>query len=135
MLIVLTLMSVTMMAQGKGKYHKTPEQFDEAQAHYIASQLAFDDQTTAMFVKTYCDYRAEIRADVPREHHDDMSESEAEQAINDRFERNQKILDIRKKYYQEYSKFLTQKQIERVYELEHESMKKLSKHQHKGKKQ
>lgn len=33
-------------------------------------------------------------------------------------ERDQKLLDLRKKYYNEYSKFLTQKQIDRIYQME-----------------
>ena len=47
--------------------------------------------------------------------------------VQERMERSQKILDLREKYYKKYNAFLTQKQIERVYELEHKAMKKLSK--------
>lgn len=36
------------------------------------------------------------------------------------------MLDIRNKYYQEFSKFLTQKQIEQMYEKERKMMKRLS---------
>ena len=43
-----------------------------------------------------------------------------------RFERSQKVLDIRNKYYQEFSKFLTQKQIEQMYDKERKMMKRLS---------
>ena len=31
---------------------------------------------------------------------------------------SEKILDIRQKYYKKYSEFLTQRQIQRVYEIE-----------------
>ena len=58
---------------------------------------------------------------------DSQTDAEAEQAIKQRMERSQKILDLREKYYKKYNAFLTQKQIERVYELEHKAMKKLSK--------
>lgn len=54
------------------------------------------------------------------------------QVIQNRFDRSQKLLDIRKKYYDEYSKFLTQKQIERVYELEKQMMKRLSDRHDRG---
>lgn len=43
-----------------------------------------------------------------------------------RFDRSQKILDLRKKYYAIYSTFLTQKQISRVYEIERDMMRRLS---------
>ena len=47
-----------------------------------------------------------------------MSDEETEQVLKERFGHSQKILDLRRKYYAIYSKFLTQKQIRRVYELE-----------------
>lgn len=40
---------------------------------------------------------------------------------------SEKILNIRQKYYKEYSKFLTQTQIERVYEQERKIMKRYAK--------
>ena len=36
------------------------------------------------------------------------------------------ILDLREKYYKKYSQFLTQKQIERVYELESNVMRRMA---------
>ena len=47
-----------------------------------------------------------------------MSESDIEKNINEKFDREEKLLAIRKKYYREYSKFMTQRQIQRAYELE-----------------
>lgn len=46
--------------------------------------------------------------------------------MKQRFDRSQKILDLRKKYYAIYSTFLTQKQISRVYEIERDMMRRLS---------
>lgn len=60
------------------------------------------------------------------------TEAESEQAIKARFEHSRKILDIRQKYYEEYSKFLTQKQIKRVYELERRMMGRLAKRNGNG---
>ena len=56
--------------------------------------------------------------------------TETKKSIKDRFEHSEKILKIREKYYKEYSKFLTQKQIQRVYELEQKTMKRLGKRGH-----
>ena len=47
--------------------------------------------------------------------------------MKERFAHSQKILNLREKYYGEYSKFLTQKQIQRVYQLERQMMQRLSK--------
>jgi hypothetical protein len=57
-----------------------------------------------------------------------MTDAEAEQAIKQRMERSQKILDLREKYYGKYSQFLSPKQIERVYELERQAMQRLARH-------
>ncbi|MDE6151407.1 MAG: hypothetical protein K2G12_05405, partial [Prevotella sp.] len=58
----------------------------------------------------------------------DMTDAEVEQALKGRFEHSQKILDIRQKYYKEYSKFLSQKQIKRVYEIEKQMKTRLARH-------
>lgn len=57
-----------------------------------------------------------------------MAETEAqtEQQIKQRFEKSEKILEIRQKYYKKYSQFLTQRQIQRVYELERQMMKRFA---------
>ena len=50
-----------------------------------------------------------------------------EERIKQRFARSEKILNIRQKYYKEYSKFLTQAQIEKVYKQERLLMKRYAK--------
>ena len=104
------------------------EQLAEKQAKHIAQELAFDDAITQRFVETYCACQKEIWALGPRPENEPATEEEAEQAIRERFERSQAVLDLREKYYEEYSKYLTQKQIFRVYELEHQAMDRLHKH-------
>ena len=59
-----------------------------------------------------------------------MTDAETDQVIKARMERGRQILDLREKYYKEYSKFLTPRQIQRVYELEKKSMKRLQKRAH-----
>lgn len=102
---------------------KNREDFVQKQAQRIADQLAFDDQTTDKFVKTYSQYCKEVEALRPtrqpnREQEKALTDKEVEQKIKERFDRSRKMLDIREKYYSEYSKFLTPKQIDRVYQLE-----------------
>lgn len=131
MLIVVVSMAmfgVNSYAQKTGKQRLTREQLADKQARYIAGEMAFDDQTTEQFVKTYCNFQQDLWAIGPRPKRAkaDRTEAEAKEAMNDRFEHSQQVLDLRKKYYAEYSKFLTQKQIERVYKLENSMMKRLS---------
>lgn len=127
---------------GVQKERITPEQFAERQARSIASTLAFDDATTTRFVETFCNYRKELmelkgkdrkepkteaapqaqgekpEARKPRMEKKERTEAETKEMLEGRLDMNQKILDLRKKYYKEYSKFLSPKQIERVYDLE-----------------
>jgi hypothetical protein len=116
------------------KQRLSREQLAEAQAKHIAGELAFSDAVTAKFVKTYCDCQKEIWALGPRQRRtkQEMSEQENEERIKQRFAMSEKILDIRQKYYKEYSKFLTQAQIGKVYEQERKMMNRLAKRKQAG---
>ncbi len=107
------------------------EDFAEKQAQHIASQLALDEAKTKQFVAVYSQYQKEIWAlnggHRPRRAGVAQSETQVENNIKQRFEHSQKILNIRQKYYKEYSKFLTQTQIQRVYEIEKQTMSRLKK--------
>ena len=47
-----------------------------------------------------------------------ITNEQAKEIIAEQFKRGQELLDLRKKYYNEYSKFLTQRQILKLYDLE-----------------
>ena len=115
------------MAQNE-KQRMSREQLAEKQAKHIAQELSFDEATTQRFIETYCACQQEVWALGPRQKAEPATDEEAEQAIKERFERSRAVLDLREKYYEEYSKFLTQRQILRVFELEHQSMDRLHKH-------
>ena len=106
----------------------------EKQAQHIAHDLAFNEKTTARFIETYTECQKEIWALGPRFHRTpESSEAQSEQNIKRRFEMSEKILDIRQKYYKKYSQFLTQQQIQRVYEIEKNMMKRFAQHAKGGK--
>ena len=124
----------TSGAQNNDRQRLTREQLAEVQARHIAREMAMDDATRRQFIETYCRYQAEIWALGPksgksrRPNSSVMTDSETEQAIKKRFERSQRILNIRQAYYAKYSEFLTQPQIRQVYELERQMMIRLAKH-------
>lgn len=136
--IMMAVCSTAVQAQPEKskKQRMSREQLSEVQAKRIAHELALDDATTQKLVKTFTDYQKEVWALGPRikkGKKESMTDAEAEQAIKARMERSQKILNLREKYYKEYSKFLTPKQIQRVYDLEEKGMKRLAKkHHHKS---
>ncbi|MBO7047166.1 MAG: hypothetical protein J6W38_12615 [Prevotella sp.] len=118
--------------QHSKKQRMSREQMAEMQAKHISRQLALDDATSQKFVETFSAYQKEVWALRPqgKEKHQkksEMTDAEVEKSIKDQFDHSQKILTLRQDYYKKYSKFLTPKQIQRVYELEKQSMNRLSK--------
>ena len=134
--IMMAMSTIAVQAQNNqsNEQRMSREQLAEAQAKHVSHELALDDATSKKFIETYLDYQKEVWALGPRlkkHNKDSQTDAEAEQAIKQRMERSQKILELREKYYKRYSQFLTQKQIERVYELERKAMKRLSKKGHR----
>ena len=128
--IMMAVCTTAVQAQNNqsNEQRMSREQLAEAQAKHISHELALDDATSKKFIETYIDYQKDVWALGPRLSRNQQqakTEVEAEQAIKQRMERSQKILDLREKYYKRYSQFLTQKQIERVYELERKAMQRL----------
>ena len=130
-LLMVTISATSIEARGRRQGNDTNrqqrrEQLAQSQANYIAQELKLDEANTAKFVTTYCAYLREVwQLGRGKPHRDNMSEAEAQQAISERFDRNQRILDLRRKYQAEYSTFLTPQQILRVYELEDQLMQQL----------
>jgi len=135
--IMMAVCSTAVQAQTEQskKQRLSREELAEKQARHIAHELALDDATTQKYVATYKAYQQEVWAlgpRVKRHQTESATEAEAEQANKARMEQRQKILDLREKYYKEYSKFLSQRQIERAYELEQQVMRRLTRHHHQG---
>ena len=132
LMMVVTMMTVStsVFAQAANqKQRLSREQLAEKQAQYIAHDLGLDDKTSSKFIGTYTEYQKEIWALGPRPHHkkgEMKSDAQTEQEIKQRFEMSEKILNIRQKYYKKYSQFLSQQQIQRVYELERQMMKRFA---------
>ena len=133
LVVSLTAFSGAVSAQNR-KQHLTREQLAEVQAKHIAKEMAMDKATSQRFIKTFCQFQRDIWALGPRpkQSHSQMTDEETGQALKARFAHSRKILDLRQKYYAIYSEFLTQKQIQRVYELERQMMERLSKRSRKA---
>lgn len=124
--------SFTSMAQSGNSdtQRLTREQLVDAQAKHIARELALDEATTNRLVSAYSKYQQEVwkLGPRPKAKKSQNSDAQVEMELKERFEHSQKILDLRKKYYKIYSGFLTQQQIQRVYQLERQMMQRLAKH-------
>ena len=132
LMMVVTMMTVAtnVCAQAPNqKQSLSREQLAEKQSQFFVRSLGLDDKTGAKFSDTYTRCQKEIWALGPRPHHkkgEMKTDAQTEQEIKQRFEMSEKILSIRKKYYKEYSKFLTQQQIQRVYEIERQMKKRFA---------
>ncbi|MCM1070761.1 MAG: hypothetical protein NC210_00035 [[Clostridium] fimetarium] len=102
----------------------------QKQATRIADELEFADETRDRFIATFVNCQQEMwslrpgRTDRKREQA--MTDAQTDSLIRARFDHSQRTLDTRRKYYDEYRKFLTPKQISRVYEIERKIMKQLN---------
>lgn len=137
---VISVCSVTSFAQPEQKQKMTPEQFTQARAERIADELALDEKTRGKFVDTYCNYFKEMQEICPwqdRSRGDKtqekvssrLSDKELDQAMRDRLDRSRKMLDLKVKYYEEYSKFLNPRQIQKMYDMQRHMMER---HFHHG---
>ena len=130
MVMMMMTVSVSSYAQAPNqKQRLTREQLAEKQAEHIARDLGLEEKTSAMFIDTYTQCQKEIWALGPRpgfKKGEAGSDAQTEQQIKRRFEMSEKILDIRQKYYKKYSQFLTQQQIQRVYMIERQMMKRFA---------
>ena len=137
MMVVAVLMGTQVMnAQDKseqGKRHglkrMTMEQMVNMQANKIIGDLGLDDKTSAKFMDVYKKYMTEMN-DLRKEYMPKRPEeiekekkapfmptdAEVDKMMRDRFKQSRKMLDIREKYYDEFRKFLSPKQVQKIYE-------------------
>lgn len=143
---------MTLSAQNKENKEKkqrpTPEQMMQMQTNQMVKALMLDDATAAKFTPIYEKYLKELRECrmmnyKPRVKKDAsqgteanaaketpkpvMTDAEIAKMLKDQFAQSRKMLDIREKYYNEFSKILSQKQIMKIYQQEKSNMNKFRK--------
>ena len=107
----------------------TIEQMTEMQANKIIGELGLDDKTAAKFTDVYKKYMKELddlrKKNMPKK--PDMkpedgkapampTDAEVDKMMRNRFKQSRETLDIREKYYDEFRKFLSPKQVQKVYD-------------------
>lgn len=121
--IVVMASGMSAMAQANSSQRLSREELAVKQAQYIACELSFDKSTTDKYVETYCQYQHEVWALGPR----------TNLTIEQRLERSQQILDLRKKYNAIYSGFLTEQQLDKAYKLEKRLLDRMGRNKSNGK--
>ena len=120
--IVVMASGMSAMAQANSSQRLSREELAVKQAQYIVRELAFDKSNTDKYVKTFCQYRNEVWALGPRKN----------LTTEQRLERSQQILDLRKKYNTIYRGFLTEQQLDRAYKLEKRLLNRMGKNKSKS---
>ena len=142
MLVVAMVMSVQVVnaqetPKGPRKDMKmTPEKMAEFQANRLSNELGLDDVTSAKFVEVYKKYMKALgevhmefankfkkdKANAPKDGENKkpefkpLTDAQVDQMMKDRFAISRKTLDVREKYYDEFRKFLSPKQVQKVYD-------------------
>ena len=125
------VMSAQHHENGKRPSRKrmTIEQMTDMQANKIIGDLGLDDKTAAKFKDVYAKYMKEMN-DLRKEYMPKKpdvkpgegkanpmpTDAEVDKMMRDRFKQSRKMLDIREKYYDEFRKFLSPKQVQKVYD-------------------
>ena len=146
LMATLLIGSQTISAQNKdnrdNKQRPTPEQMAKRQTNQMVKTLMLDDATAAKFTPVYENYLKELRecrmmnrrdrmknnnAETKQTPKPVLTDKEIEKQIKDQFAQSRKILDIREKYYNEFSKILSPKQIMKIYQTEKRNANKFRK--------
>ena len=133
MMVVAVLMGTQVMnaqdskeqVERRGRKRMTMEQMVNMQANKIIGDLGLDDKTSAKFKDVYAKYMKEMN-DLRKEYMPKRPEAgkkpsmptdaEVDKMMRDKFKVGRKMLDLREKYYDEFRKFLSPKQVQKVYD-------------------
>ncbi len=131
---------------GKQRQRLTREQLAEKQASYVVKQLGLDEATAKKFTDVYMRNQKEVWEAMPprpergpqaapgkNANQTPKTDAESEKQIKNEFAMSEKLLNIRQKYYKEYSKFLSQQQILRVYEIDRQMHERFARRGRDGK--
>lgn len=120
MAFIVLVGAMTASAQTTSGQRLSRDELAVNQANYIAKELALDRTTTQKYVDTYCQYQRELWNLGPRRG----------LTTEQRLERSQQILDLRKKYNTIYRGFLSEQQLDKAYKIEKCLIDRM--HGHKG---
>ena len=136
-LMVACLMGVQMVNAQPNSENRRPrnrmnmEQVAEGQAKKFVNELGLDDKTAARFTDVYKQYMKELddvrkegfesmmkenRPDDAKGKRPEMTDEDIDKMMRNRFLQSRKTLDIREKYYDEFRKFLSPKQVQKIYD-------------------
>lgn len=131
-LLTATLLSEVSWAQGLNRFPVLRERIAQAKLKEVSKSLNLDQTTFKAFKPVYLAYEQEVAdADLTKLARlikidvDSLNEQEADKMIRNQLETARKLIDLREKYYYQFRKMLTPKQIIRIYQTEAEIRRKV----------
>ncbi|MBE6275520.1 MAG: DUF3826 domain-containing protein [Bacteroides sp.] len=135
MLLIACLMGAQSLSAQNKEAGKRPrkrmsiEQIVEMQSNKIVADLGLDDKTADKFKEVYKKYKTEMndlwKKNMPKKPEvmpgqgqpkQMPTDAEVDKMMRDKFKMSRKMLDIREKYYDEFRKFLSPKQVEKIFD-------------------
>lgn len=134
MLLGCMIMLVSVSAQNNEKIGSESKakhpNFEEVQLKQVLKSLMLDDKTQAKFIPVYQKYQKDMKACCKpqvKKKNAEMTDAEIANEIEHQFKQGRKIIDVKEKYYKEFKKILTMKQIQKIYRLERMNMRHIGK--------
>lgn len=131
--IILATLSITANAQNQQNNKPRPDfqSIVEKRFCVIAHELDLDEAKTKSLKPLYFEYcrkMGELFKPGARKKSCDRTDAEIEQDIKNDFAKAKQIINLRETYYAKLRKFLTPRQIEKIYDIERSEQRKI--HQH-----
>ena len=124
LLVMSVLVSATSLFAENRRMQRMqpiPEQCIEEQVIHMQKKLMLDDKTASKFAPLYKEYLENMECcmlnrDEQREPNTMLTDEQIDQQITDRFAARRKMLDTQEKYYQQFKKILTMRQLEKLFD-------------------
>lgn len=131
MLVAFTMIgnlttAVAQTSMVKNRQRLSADQIIQKRTSQMAQTLMLDDKTTTKFAPIYSQYLKDRMSTnknnklrvLKRDSVNGMTDEDAENIIQNKFAQSRKLLDIQEKYYNQFRKILTPKQILKIYQSE-----------------
>lgn len=130
-LLVMTLVVAVANAQPNPDFKPDFNKLNEKRFELIAHELNLDKKTEANVRQIYLEYckkMGELFKPQSQKHYNrgaNKTDHEIDQDIKRHFAHSRKLINIRETYYDKFKKYLTPKQILKIYDIERNEMKRI----------
>nr|WP_314684972.1 hypothetical protein [uncultured Prevotella sp.] len=133
-LFLVSLMTVTAMAQGRHGSGEFNERLFNAKVAEVIYRLKLSDKQAADFRPVYEQYNRDMMAAWGKPEAGEREKENAAEQVKRRMERQQRGQAVRLSYTDKFAKVLNDDQLKQFYQVENDIQKRLRMRKHEGKK-